>query len=92
MCSKIDKLIVSCLNDSEVVYYVWLLSIYLTRSFQRVCLANRRCSHGVSTSNEDLPGTVYSLDEQCAMHFGAGYTFYDDVSITVDIGQVLVKQ
>ena len=68
------------------------LSIYLSHRFPRVCLANRRCSHGVSTSNADLPGTVYSLDEQCAMRFGAGYTFYDGVSITVEVGQGLVKQ
>ena len=45
--------------------------------FPRVCLTNRVCSHGVSTEGQDtLPGVTYSLDEQCAMHFGEGYAYY----------------
>ena len=42
-----------------------------------MCLTNRVCSHGVSTEGQDtLPGVTYSLDEQCAMHFGEGYAYY----------------
>ena len=51
-------------------------------SFPRVCLMNRVCSHGVSTEGQDiLPGVTYSLNEQCAMYFGAGYTYYKYVRV-----------
>ncbi|KAI0232830.1 hypothetical protein LSAT2_016875, partial [Lamellibrachia satsuma] len=49
--------------------------------FPRVCLNNRVCSNGVSTADEDiLPGTVYSLDDQCQMFYGENYTYYGDVA------------
>ena len=53
--------------------------------YPRVCLANRRCSHGVPTTDLDtLPGTVFSLDEQCALAFGEKYTYHEVVGVTIN--------
>ena len=52
------------------------------RRYPRVCLANRRCSHGVPTTDLDtLPGLVFSLDEQCALAFGENYTYIEQVGV-----------
>ena len=52
------------------------------RRYPRVCLANRRCSHGVPTTDLDtFPGTVFSLDEQCALAFGENYTYIEYVGV-----------
>ncbi|KAI0238532.1 hypothetical protein LSAT2_010747 [Lamellibrachia satsuma] len=62
-------------RDTTVAAY------YVEVMFPRVCLNNRVCSNGVSTADEDiLPGTVYSLDDQCQMFYGENYTYYGDVA------------
>jgi len=49
-----------------------------------VCLANRRCADVNLTSYQDtLPGTVFSLDEQCVLAFGENYTFNEYVGVNL---------
>ena len=63
-----------------------LMTLYYR--FPRVCLTNRVCSHGVSTEGQDiLPGVTYSLDQQCAMYFGEGYTYYVYVSVVCSLAR-----
>ena len=55
---------------------------FLYRRYPRVCLANRRCSHGVPTTDLDtLPGTVFSLDEQCELAYGENFTNVEFVGV-----------
>ncbi|KAI0216172.1 A disintegrin and metalloproteinase with thrombospondin motifs adt-1 [Lamellibrachia satsuma] len=45
--------------------------------FPRVCVTDRVCTHSVPTDQlGTAPGTIYTLDEQCAFKYGDNFTYY----------------